>query len=274
MWELNKKNIIKLSSYSILVCAIALVILKGPKLVKNSNFYIDSIAKVQLFINSILYSSNYKIKNVEILGLNRTKEEEISKYFPLGNHIINLDLWRTREEIRRLPWVKEATIKRRLPDTLKIDIKERTPIAVYKKKNVYKPIDETGQLVEIEVHTVLGLPLIVGEEAIEKTPELLKILEQIPELYRRVRAAQRMGHRRWNIYLDGVHDDPNCVIIKLPENDPATAWNRLYKLDKEMRLLDRDIDTIDLRRTDELRIHTRNGKKIKSTTKNYKELSL
>jgi cell division protein FtsQ len=85
---------------------------------------------------------------------------------------------------------------------------------------------------------------LVGDDAPKGAPELLALLSTEPQLERRVNAAIRVGERRWNLQMD------NGIDVRLPENDIGAAWAQLAHLEREQKVLGRDVVTIDLRLPD------------------------
>ena len=149
----------------------------------------------------------------------------------------------------------------------KYGLKAGTPVAVWQNKGLYRPVDSDGQPVETFVKKLNGLPLVLGSDAPERTPELLTFLAQEPELNKRVKAAVRIGRRRWNILLDDIDKG---ITVRLPEKDPAAAWGRLAKLNRTQGLLNRKITMVDLRQPDKLIVHleddpAKKGKNRKKT---------
>jgi cell division protein FtsQ len=61
-----------------------------------------------------------------------------------------------------------------------------------------------------------------------------------------VRAAVRVGGRRWNLRLAGGID------VQLPEQDPSSAWLRLAQYQRSHSVLSRDVTVVDLRLPDRL----------------------
>jgi cell division protein FtsQ len=59
----------------------------------------------------------------------------------------------------------------------------------------------------------------------------------------------RVGDRRWNVYLDTFEGG---TAIRLPEDDIAGAWTRLAVLERDHKILERDLEFIDLRLEDRL----------------------
>jgi cell division protein FtsQ len=61
------------------------------------------------------------------------------------------------------------------------------------------------------------------------------------ELKPRVEAGVLIGERRWNLKLK------SGVEIKLPDNDPKTAIATLLRLERQSRILERDVLALDFR---------------------------
>ncbi|GBD42382.1 Cell division protein FtsQ [bacterium HR39] len=85
------------------------------------------------------------------------------------------------------------------------------------------------------------LPWLFGEDAPRAWPALQEALARHPELAPRVRAAVRVGGRRWNLLIDGR------IEVRLPESDVADALGRLARLEAADRLLERAVVAVDLR---------------------------
>jgi cell division protein FtsQ len=91
-----------------------------------------------------------------------------------------------------------------------------------------------------------GLPLVTGAGANMAVAELVNQLEATPDLKAKVRAAARVGGRRWTLYLD------NGVKIALPELNVQDALVKVADLDKSQGLLSKGITQLDLRVADEI----------------------
>lgn len=79
--------------------------------------------------------------------------------------------------------------------------------------------------------------------------DLFRLLNTAPRMAARVKAATRLGERRWNVLLD---DFDTGVTVKLPEHGAEAAWNRLAALEREHGILRNDLTTIDLRMADRM----------------------
>lgn len=169
-----------------------------------------------------------------------------------GEPILALDPDAARRRIEKLPWVRAASVERRLPDTVRVRILERHPMAWWQRDHKLVLIDRTGEPIPVSAPPGYhDLIVLVGADAPQHAAELLAMLKREPDLARHVTAAVRVGGRRWNVRLDGNID------VRLPEDDPAGAWTRLAEAERRHRILARDIDAIDLRLPDRLIVETR-----------------
>lgn len=220
----------------------------------NSAFYAEKRESLSFFLHNAALSADLKLGEVYVRGRGRTSPKELRDVLKVerGMPVTAIDINQARENIQRLPWVKTVHIERRLPHILYVRITERTPVAVWQNKGLYRPVDEDGQPVETFVKKLDGLPLVLGSDAPERTPDLLRFIAQEPELTPRVKAAVRIGRRRWNVLLDDIDKG---ITVRLPEKDPAAAWGRLANLNRTQGLLSRKITMVDLRQPDKLIVH-------------------
>jgi len=55
-----------------------------------------------------------------------------------------------------------------------------------------------------------------------------------------------VGGRRWNLHLD------NGIDVRLPEENGAAAWSSLARIEREHKVLEKDLVSVDLRDPDRL----------------------
>ncbi len=164
-----------------------------------------------------------------------------------GDSLLSFDPRTARARLESIEWVESAIVERRLPDGIFVRLKERAAVALWQRDTDFVLIDRQGRLVRTVDPNYYGyLPLIAGAGAPEQITALSLLLQEVPEIGRRVRAAVWVGQRRWNITLD------NMVQVMLPEEDAAAALKTLAELDRKQQLLSRDIASIDLRLPDRL----------------------
>lgn len=164
-----------------------------------------------------------------------------------GEPILAFDPQGARERIETLPWVRRATVERRLPDTIFVQIEERQPLALWQKDGRLALIDRDGEIIQRSaLERFRDLPLIIGEGAPATAPALLALLAAEPDLQRRVTSMTRVGNRRWTLTFD------NGVELHLPEQDMGRAWAKFATAERSQGLLNRDIAAVDLRLPDRL----------------------
>ena len=197
-----------------------------------------------------------KLDALTVEGRNMTAREDLLAALDIerGSPILSVDVAEARTAIEALPWVRSAKVERRLPDAVHVLIEERTPYALWQRTGRYTLVDQDGKAIVDVPNADPALPLIVGPDAPQHAAKLFEALNADPELAGRVRAAVRVGERRWNIYLDAFEGG---IAIRLPEANVAAAWSRLAMLERDHKILERDLDFIDLRIADRLvvRIH-------------------
>ena len=159
-----------------------------------------------------------------------------------GGSLIGFDATVARRTLENLDWVKAAKVQRLFPNQLEIGVLEREPFAIWQRDGHYYVIDKTGAAMSgIAAAQMARLPLVTGEGAQTAAAELINQLEATPSLLLQVKAAARVGGRRWTLYLD------NGVTVLLPEGNPAEALATVRKLDETQQLLSKGIRSVDLR---------------------------
>lgn len=182
-----------------------------------------------------------------------------------GDALLGIDVEAARERLESINWVRSAVIERRLPHTLYVRIEERQPMALWQRDDKLVLVDAEGVVILRDEIAAFGhLPVLVGDEAPKEAPALLAMLETAPDLRARVRAATLVGERRWNLLFD------NGIDVRLPEEDPAGAWTRLAALEREHKVLAKDVVAIDLRFADRLvvRVAPETAKRLRNPGKN------
>src|SRR5579872_1462799 len=169
-----------------------------------------------------------------------------------GDPILGFSLEQARQRVESLSWVEHATVERRLPGTVVVNLQERRPFAIWQNQGKFALIDRNGQVVANQnVAEFRQLPLVVGPGAPTDAATLIDALTDRPDLQKRVVAAVRVGERRWNLQLT------NGTSVMLPEGHAVEAIDRLMQLQQQHELLDRPLAAIDLRLGDRLVVRPR-----------------
>lgn len=210
----------------------------------------------------------FRLRDVRVEGREHIGQDELRTALQIkpGMPTLALDRDEMAERLRRLPWLAEAQIMRRLPGTLLVKLSERQPLARWQHNEKVQLVDTRGMSIALpDTNGFAHLPLIVGAGAPRQAYDLLADLNLYPAIQQALRAAIYVGERRWDLLLE-----PG-VTIKLPEGKETAGLKRLDKLMQEQQILTRDVQTVDLRFPDRLIIErpgsTPAGKTAKNTLK-------
>ena len=131
------------------------------------------------------HGAGFDVKRVEVRGVKRMNEQTIYEKV-LGQRdqaMSRVDVAGLRETLLDLPWVKDARVSRQLPDTLVVDVVERTPHGVLRKGDQLMLIDETGHELEpVSPARAKGMFVLSGDGAAARVPDLNHLLDAAPAL--------------------------------------------------------------------------------------------
>jgi cell division protein FtsQ len=199
----------------------------------------------------IASKSGFEVKRVEVRGVNRMNEMKIYEKV-LGTRdqaMPRLDIASLRGELLQLSWVKDARVSRQLPDTLVVDVIERSPHAVLRRDGKLTLIDETGHPLEaVSAAKAKGLLVLSGNSAEARVPDLVHLLDAAPALRPQVAEAEWIGNRRWNLTFK------TRQVLALPEGETeaASALLTFARMDGVDRLLGGKVASFDMRSTDRI----------------------
>lgn len=190
--------------------------------------------------------AGFEVRHVELRGVANSPRLNLYTAALEGptNSMLLVDLDEVRARLRALPWVADASVTRRLPDTLIVDIVERRPAALWQYRQRMVVIDQTGRpLTGEKLDRFTSLPLVVGPDANANVAPLLALLADYPRLGAKVTAATHVGHRRWDLRF------ASGETVSLPEGDAAarTALAKFDTVDRASGLLGKGFGRFDLR---------------------------
>lgn len=192
----------------------------------------------------IMRALGFSVEAITISGLDELREDEALAASGVGptDTLPFLDAEAVRKRLLALPLIENARVLKLYPDRLVIALEERKPFALWQRNGQLAVVAADGMVVdEIRDERFLDLPFVVGEGAEKRLPEYARLLESAGPLKSRIRAGVLVSGRRWTLALT------NGVEVKLPEREPDAALALLQKLQREARILDKDILSVDLR---------------------------
>jgi cell division protein FtsQ len=199
--------------------------------------------------------AGFRITSIALAGQRRLGREEIldTAGVTARTSLLFLDAAQTRARLKANPWIAEATVLKLYPGRLHIGITERDAFALWQRDGKVEVIAEDGTVVGPYSSQPLGqafakLPLVVGAGAETRAKDFLALLDKYPSIRGQLQAAVLVAERRWNLALN------NGIEVRLPEAGVEPALDLLMKLDRDDKMLTRDIAAIDLRLSDRVTV--------------------
>ena len=114
---------------------------------------------------NVMASERLKVGRVEVRGSRFLSEGEVRELLgpAVGENILGLDIESLKGRLRASPWVADATVSRTLPDTLRVDVREREPLALAELERLYL-MDADGTVIDLYGPRTAGfdLPIVRG----------------------------------------------------------------------------------------------------------------
>jgi cell division protein FtsQ len=201
-------------------------------------------SRLDVLSGKIAGTFGYAAQEIRISGLEWQSPPAVLAAIDVapGSPLVGFQPAAARRALEDLDWVESARVQRLFPNQLEIRVVERQPFAIWQRNGRFHVIDETGvTLSNIGAADVPGLPVVTGAGAETAVAQLVHHMEAHPELSSMVKAAGRVGDRRWNLYFAG------SVKVLLPEHGLEKALAVLNDLNDRHGILDRQVSAIDLR---------------------------
>ena len=187
------------------------------------------------------------IERITITGLAQLTEREVLEIAGISPKVslpfVSAAEIRTRLE--KTPLVAGAVVRKLFPNELAVTLVERQPYALWQRDGQLFVIAADGTVIDtMRDARFASLPLVVGDSANVKAASYRALLEAAGPLASEVRAGMLVSGRRWTLKMQ------NGLDVRLPEEGAAEAVRRLVRLEREERILDKDVLAVDLRMPD------------------------
>lgn len=236
--KVNRWAAVAFGLFLALIAAVVLVALDVP-------------ARVMSAAGEAAADAGFRVKRVDVKGIRNMDSAPVYQ-IALDQKTMAMplvDVHAIRSQLLRYGWVKDARVSRRLPDTLVVDIVERTPAALWQDKDRLALIDSEGVVLDrVPVGEMPDLPLLIGSGANLREQQLNRLLDAVPTLKPQLVSATWVGNRRWDLAFQSGET------VALPEGEKAarSALLKFVELDKTTGLLGRGIVRFDLRLRDQM----------------------
>ena len=104
--------------------------------------------------------------NIEISGTQNVSRAQVLEVMggDIGRNVFFVPLDERKKQLEEIPWVESATVMRLLPDRIRIQVKERTPVAFVQLGSKIELIDAGGVLMDLppKSQSKYSFPVITG----------------------------------------------------------------------------------------------------------------
>jgi cell division protein FtsQ len=106
-------------------------------------------------------------EQIEIGGIRNVTRAQAMEVMggDIGRNIFFVPLGDRKKQLEQIPWIESATVMRLLPNTLRVDVRERTPVAFVRIGSKIALMDANGVLLEMPPKSAgvkYSFPVIVG----------------------------------------------------------------------------------------------------------------
>src|SRR5271170_5708613 len=156
--------------------------------------------------------------NIEVTGMQNVTKAQIMEMMgaDIGRNIFFIPLAQQKAQLEQIPWVESASVMRFVPNRLKVEIHERTPVAFARVGPKMLLIDVGGALMELSPKHKYSFPVILGmnpgEPLSTRAPRMKTYAEMVREL--------DSGGARYSQDLSEA-DLSDLEDVKVRVNDPA-----------------------------------------------------
>ncbi len=150
--------------------------------------------------------------DIEIGGLQNVTRTQILEVMggDIGRNIFFVPLTQRQEQLEQIPWVESASVMRFVPNHLRIQIHERTPVAFARVGSKILLTDAAGTLMELPGKKKYSFPVIIGMNTAEPLSTRLARMK----IYNDVISQLDAGGARYSQDLSEIDlSDPDDVKV-------------------------------------------------------------
>ena len=171
-------------------------------------------------------NSNLNIKKITIQNNSIIKSDEIKRQlsFLYQENLFFLNNKDIEEKLKKLTFIESFSIKKIYPNTLRLKIKEKKPIAILRDKKKIYFISEKGDLINYkEIKDYDSLPTVFGNG--KNFFSLYQDLQNIQFPIEMIKSFYYFESGRWDLIMQ------NDKVIKLPIEDHLLSLKNFMSLE-------------------------------------------
>ena len=215
---------------------------------------VTGIIAVRMFQRAVVTA--FSLREIMIQGNSHLTEGEVTSLAGLrrSEGLLRISGKSITENLLKSPWIKDATVRKDLPDMLRIKIYESAPFAILELKKQAFFIDDRGRMLDkMKGESVPFLPIISGDPSRKRAiflealtlAKVLKSRNMAKERGRVEIVANGEGPEDLSIVVDGI-------LIKIGNGEYSKKLDRFAAIEEEIKKRALAIDYIDVRFNDKV----------------------
>ena len=214
----------------------------------------------------LLYSPGVALvsaEQIEIRGNRFVPPDAITEKFSadLGRSVVRVPLTERREGVESLAWVEEANVQRVMPNRIRVEITERTPIAFLRTGSELSLIDAQGVILDRPAEGEFKFPVVSGiteitpaatrQQHVNLYAQFMKDIERIqPGADDHVSEADITDASDLRVTLTGLGTAPGSaspILVHFGDSDFGNRYHLLAENIDQWRASAGSVDSVDLR---------------------------
>lgn len=193
--------------------------------------------------------ARFAVRHIEVAGAVRTPRPAIDAVVARyeGTNLFQIDIARVQRDLRSLAWIERIAIEKKIPDTLRIRVIERTPVALARRGTAFHYVDGSGVVVARLSPAIGDADLPVIDAAVPaETARTVRFLEALRKrdaaVYSRIAEISPVAPRGFAVF-----DRDLGTTVYVNEQDAAEKWRALVSIVQAERLGRFEVAYADLR---------------------------
>src|SRR5580700_3008295 len=214
----------------------------------------------------LLYSPDVALQSaeqIEIQGNRFVPPDAIAEKFSadMGRSVVRVPLTERREALETLPWVEQAHVQRVMPNRIRVEITERTPVAFLRTGSDLSLVDAKGVILERPADGEFRFPVVGGfgesmaregrEQRMNLYVQFMKEIETVqPGAEDHVSEADLSDAADLRVTLTGLgaaSGGARPILVHFGDSDFGSRYHLLAENIDQWRASAGSVDSVDLR---------------------------
>ena len=238
--------------YRRVLVGIVVTIAAGLMLYEAGNYFLFSPGVMLTSADQIVIEGNRFVASDAIV-------EKFSA--DMGRSVVRVPLGERREALETLPWVEEARVQRVMPNQIRVEITERTPVAFLRTASELSLVDSHGVIFDRPVEGEFRFPVVSGiteslprEQREERMNSYVQFMKEIeltqPGADDRISEVDLSDPSDVRATLNGLGTDSGNgapILVHFGDSDFGNRYHLLADNVDQWRASAGSVDSVDLR---------------------------